>query len=644
MLCLRQRFNLAFEVALVQKSGLAPVVKEPVMFDRIGDHVEITGTSSDVEQKVKTPVEKGIRFLLKVFSTPVLAEIPPNRHCIPILTVFECFRNMPAAKMTRRLIWIWVTVINNVATVDVCFGTTNNSKAVITLWKQSTIYTVEEENFTCHRCLYVYDTRDELSNRMHHFGGLDESILNPNIVEGLIHVLDEHNGLLRLLRTVRDRCNVGDIPSFKIRLYNMGGVRGYELLTANVLGAIVFENRPRIRIDFDIIIKFRGGPPQRINKLHQSYMSLQFPLLFIFGQPRGDREEIADGSKIMLSNTFTGGPRVFEQKVEDFLRFLKEVKTFGYVSTVLYTIEFQKKGLPHCHMLLWIESRNTLKDGTHIHEYISAEIPGPVQDPKAGQILNVHLNDMQRINFRKRDRTLRDLMNAPNVLFGGKTIVLGGDFCQTLPVKKGVKKEELIATSIAESYLWCHFRIYTLKENMRLQRSGLTNEERKRSKTFAKWLLDVGNGKIGEPEEEEDQDSSWITIPPEYSVNNDEKSLSRLINFIYDDTTLKTPNAGSLQEKVIVCSKNATADDVNAKILSNIEGQRKIYLSNDEVILMGSETSETELLYLTEYLNTITFLGFPPHELELNVGSPIMLPRNVNLLGGLCNGTRMIVR
>ncbi|GJS36786.1 DNA helicase [Tanacetum coccineum] len=281
--------------------------------------------------------------------------------------------------------------------------------------------------------LYLYDTRDELRNRMHHFGGLDESTLNPKIVEGLIHVLDEHNGLVRLFRTARDRYNAGDIPSFKIRLYNMGGVRGYELPTADVLGAIVFENGPRSRTDFDVIIEFRGGPPQRINKLHQSYMSLQFPLLFVFGQPgyypeltlkprdgrgkgkkvtmngyykyqlhprkkefglifkggrlfqqyvvtifcaieqgrldfirrnqndirsdflsglydavsRGDREGITTGSNIMLSNTFTGGPR----------------------------------GLPHCHTLLWIESRNTLKDATQIDEYISAEIPDPVQDP-----------------------------------------------------------------------------------------------------------------------------------------------------------------------------------------------------------------------------------------------------------------------
>ncbi|GJX60495.1 DNA helicase [Tanacetum coccineum] len=349
----------------------------------------------------------------------------------------------------------------------------------------------EEGHHPCFLQLYVYDTRDELRNRMHHFGGLDESTLNPEIVKGLIYVLDEHNGLVRLFRTARDRYNAGDIPSFKIRLYNIGGVRGYELPTADVLGAIVFENGPRSCTYFDVIIELRGGPPQRINKLHQSYMSLQFPLLFVFGQPGyypeltlKPRDGRGKGKKVTMNGyykyqlhprrkefglIFKGGQlfqqfvvtvfcaieqsrldficrnqndirsdflsglydvvsrgdrnpqifitftcnvkwpeikrymaqfpeltptdrvdivcRVFEQKVKDFLRFLKEVKTFGYVSAVLYTIEFQKRGLPYCHTLLLIESRNTLKDATQIDEYISAEIPDLVQDPRGYKLV-----------------------------------------------------------------------------------------------------------------------------------------------------------------------------------------------------------------------------------------------------------------
>ncbi|GKE01610.1 DNA helicase [Tanacetum coccineum] len=50
------------------------------------------------------------------------------------------------------------------------------------------------------------------------------------------------------------------------------------------------------------------------------------------------------------------------------------------------------------------------------------------------------MND--RICFEALDITLRDLMNAPEIVFGGKIVVLGGDFRQTLPVKKGATKEE----------------------------------------------------------------------------------------------------------------------------------------------------------------------------------------------------------
>ncbi|GJZ54343.1 reverse transcriptase domain-containing protein [Tanacetum coccineum] len=107
---------------------------------------------------------------------------------------------------------------------------------------------------------------------------------------------------------------------------------------------------------------------------------------------------------------------------------------------------------------------------------------------------------------------------------------------------------------------------------------------------FANWLLDVGNGEIGDTNEEYGHDSSWITIPSDYLVAGDERGLSELINFIYDDTTLRALTVGSLQEKAIVCPKNAIADAVNAKILSDIQGESRTYLSNDQAIPMGKET------------------------------------------------------
>ncbi|GKD48480.1 DNA helicase [Tanacetum coccineum] len=139
------------------------------------------------------------------------------------------------------------------------------------------------------------------------------------------------------------------------------------------------------------------------------------------------------------------------------------------------------------------------------------------------------------------DTTLKDLMSALNVVFGGKTIVLGGDFCQTLLVKKGASKEELIVASIIESHLWPYFKVCMLKENMRILRSRLTSKQQHHSEQFAKWLLDVGNGELGKPDAKNEQDSSWVTIPPKYTVTVDEARISELIDFIYDDTTLKAP-------------------------------------------------------------------------------------------------------
>ncbi|GKE08750.1 DNA helicase [Tanacetum coccineum] len=87
--------------------------------------------------------------------------------------------------------------------------------------------------------------------------------------------------------------------SGQIRLYNADSARGYELPTSNTLGAIVFYSGVTGSTEFDVVIEHRGGPPMRINKLYRSYMSLQFPLLLIYGQSRFHTElklNPADGS------------------------------------------------------------------------------------------------------------------------------------------------------------------------------------------------------------------------------------------------------------------------------------------------------------------------------------------------------------
>lgn len=47
----------------------------------------------------------------------------------------------------------------------------------------------------------------------------------------------------------------------------------------------------------------------------------------------------------------------------------------------MYVVEFQKRGLPHVHMLIWLDAaaKKNLKE--NVDQYVSAEIPDPLTDP-----------------------------------------------------------------------------------------------------------------------------------------------------------------------------------------------------------------------------------------------------------------------
>ena len=50
-------------------------------------------------------------------------------------------------------------------------------------------------------------------------------------------------------------------------------------------------------------------------------------------------------------------------------------KIFGKVLAHVYTIKFQRRGLPHAHMLFVLDCKNKLTSPDTIDKYISAEIP-----------------------------------------------------------------------------------------------------------------------------------------------------------------------------------------------------------------------------------------------------------------------------
>lgn len=70
--------------------------------------------------------------------------------------------------------------------------------------------------------------------------------------------------------------------------------------------------------------------------------------------------------------------RIFKQKLTKFMDLSVKHHIYGETQCWMYSIEWQKRGLPQTHILIWLKrKRNT----DQIDDIISAEIPNPEEDP-----------------------------------------------------------------------------------------------------------------------------------------------------------------------------------------------------------------------------------------------------------------------
>ncbi|XP_074596266.1 uncharacterized protein LOC141851422 [Brevipalpus obovatus] len=195
--------------------------------------------------------------------------------------------------------------------------------------------------------------------------------------------------------------------------------------------------------------------------------------------------------------------------------------------------------------------------------------------------------------------------------FGGKVVLFGGDFRQCLPVIRRATRSEVIESTIKRSRFWSEFRVFSLIQNMRAQ----DDED------YSRYLLQIGNG----------GDQSGTILPSQITTTRN------LIDEVFGSNALDyTPD--NMTKKCILSPKNEDTHHLNDQILSRLSGQEHVYLSSDRV---DSADGDDPTVYPTEYLNSITPSGMPPHKLRLKLGCIVVLLRN--LKSGYCNGTRLRV-
>ncbi|XP_055915855.1 uncharacterized protein LOC129948797 [Eupeodes corollae] len=80
--------------------------------------------------------------------------------------------------------------------------------------------------------------------------------------------------------------------------------------------------------------------------------------------------------------------RVFHLKMKKMIKILIKDAIFGPVKCYMLTVEWQKRGLPHCHMLLWLNSK---VQPDEIDKIIVAELPNKDEDPVLFEIVTKNM-------------------------------------------------------------------------------------------------------------------------------------------------------------------------------------------------------------------------------------------------------------
>ncbi|XP_010419764.1 PREDICTED: uncharacterized protein LOC104705447 [Camelina sativa] len=141
------------------------------------------------------------------------------------------------------------------------------------------------------------------------------------------------------------------------------------------------------------------------------------------------------------------------------------------------------------------------------------------------------------------------------------------------------------------------FGVLRLTRNMRLLQN-ITPSEAREIEEFSKWILNVGEGRLNEPND----GVVDIDIPEELLIKEVDSPIEAIINAIY--------------------------------------GEEKIYLSSDSID-PADKRNKYNPSYSPDFLNSVRISGVSNHALRLNIGCPVMLLRNIDPHGGLMNGTRL---
>jgi ATP-dependent DNA helicase PIF1 len=246
---------------------------------------------------------------------------------------------------------------------------------------------------------------------------------------------------------------------------------------------------------------------------------------------------------------------------------------------------------------------------------------------------------LEKYNFECLDRSLRDVAD-PDKVFGGKLVLVCGDFRQLLPIIPRGNRARVVSSTLKRSKLWDDdVMILSLTKNMRVQKMINKHpgdqEFHQELKEHERWLLDLGEGKLPSLAEVPITGESVIEIPQSMARDNRED----VIGEIFGDLRHHIGDKQYLKSRMLLAADNEIVNETNLELVKKLPGELHTFKSVDSAV-----DDEGGSLFPAEFLNTQNPSGIAEHELCLKVNAVVILLRNMNIPAGHCNGTRYIVK
>ena len=248
---------------------------------------------------------------------------------------------------------------------------------------------------------------------------------------------------------------------------------------------------------------------------------------------------------------------------------------------------------------------------------------------------------LNKLCFEALDRSMRDLASPEDrhKKFGGKLVLVSGDFRQLLPVIEKANRAKIVGHTLKNSEtLWDEDVIMlSLSKNMRVQneidKHPNDHALHEKLKNHEDWLLQLGEGRLPSAGKI-DGSNDIIEIPSDMCLDSKED----VVGAVFDDFDRNIGNAEYLKSRVLLAATNEIVNEINDDMVERIPGDLKTF----HIDTVGDVDSQT--MFPTEFLNSLSLSGMPEHELKLKVDTVVILLRNMDIKAGHCNGTRYLVK